>query len=362
MIFLKKIVFLIITIGLVSSPMVIAKTIENEQQIIGWLTKLDPLPKIHYSYPLPLKRMSDDLLFEYARITNAISISGEWHKEKDIDRVVRIAKKVNELKPKNPVSIGINYSIWHRRFGKNLSPMDTGVTYTEELELLKENLESIKKKLAKANLKYDDKIEVSRLLFDSERFHIKPDNVAWNKAITEKYDSATDIVKDIFPKVKIEWYGRGAIQNGSSKTGWEVTNFFSLKEKGNSFNCTLYTVPEIGITREIFRKTVKLALKYKQEEVTPWVALASGYRRKLDTFQVWSPDWNYDLIYSWNLGAEINLPWFSSEAVRREQRFAPWNMAKIVVFYPPPFDQRTPHWAKHFVAYVRGAHDIKKLP
>jgi hypothetical protein len=92
--------------------------------------------------------------------------------------------------------------------------------------------------------------------------------------------------------------------------------------------------------------------------VTTWIALASGYRRKVDKYHEFSRDWDYDLIYSWKLGAEVNCPWFG-EPVRHE-RFAPWNMAKIAIFYPEPMGP--PRWGKHFVAYVRGAHLIKSLP
>ena len=43
------------------------------------------------------------------------------------------------------------------------------------------------------------------------------------------------------------------------------------------------------------------------------------------------------------------------------ERFAPWNKVQVAIFYPEPFG-RSPHWAEHFVAYVRGAHLIKSLP
>jgi len=66
-----------------------------------------------------------------------------------------------------------------------------------------------------------------------------------------------------------------------------------------------------------------------------------------------------DLIYSWQLGAEINHPWFGAPG--RHERFAPWNRAKIAIFYPEPLG-RSPHWAEHFIAYVRGAHLVKSLP
>jgi hypothetical protein len=92
--------------------------------------------------------------------------------------------------------------------------------------------------------------------------------------------------------------------------------------------------------------------------VTPWVALGAGYRRQPDNSQAWDTDWDYDTVYSMLLGGEINLPWYGQQP----ERYAPWDAAEVVVFYPPPFDGRTPAWGKHFVAYARGAAGLDELP
>lgn len=52
---------------------------------------------------------------------------------------------------------------------------------------------------------------------------------------------------------------------------------------------------------------------------------------------------------------DIVNPWYGN----RPERFPPWNMCKVAMFYPEPFG-RTKDWGRHFVAYVRGA--IKDLP
>ena len=153
------------------------------------------------------------------------------------------------LNPKDPASIGVNYSVWHRRFGKNLEPTDIGPTHQAELNDLKKRMEAIRE-------------------------------------------------------------GVNAADHGCN-------------------------------------------------EITPWIALASGYRRQTDKYHEWSHDWNYDLIYSWTLGLELHSRWHGVD--ERAERFAPWNRAKIAIFYPEPFG-RSPHWGEHFVAYVRGANGIKKLP
>ena len=92
----------------------------SDDQVLTWLRQLKPLPKVHYSWPLPFGKLSDDILYEYARLTHAVSLSGEWGTPEQIDRAVSICKRVNGTKPKAPASIGINYSVWHRRFGKDL--------------------------------------------------------------------------------------------------------------------------------------------------------------------------------------------------------------------------------------------------
>jgi hypothetical protein len=331
----------------------------SSSTLLSQLRDLKPLPKVHYSWPLPFETLSDELLYEYVRLTHAASLSGEWCKPEHIDRCVSICKKVNATEPKLQASIAVNYSPWHRRFGKDLPPTDTGPTHDKELDYLKTRMETIRDVLKTSNEKHDTRIVITAILFDSEHFHTRTDNPKWNRAITEKYNAVYDIVQSIFPKARVEWYARGAVQPGASDTGWNESDYFTLDEKGESFGCSLYQVPEIGYTREIFRRTAHNAIKHGCTKVTPWIALASGYRRKADKYHEFSLDWDYDLIYSWKLGAEVNHPWFG-EPVRHE-RFAPWNMADIAIFYPEPLG-RTPQWGQHFVAYVRGAHLIRSLP
>lgn len=348
---------LLITLFPIIAPA--AEKAPSEKQLLSWLRELKPLPKVHYSWPLPFRTISDDLLYEYARLTHAVSVAGEWHTEAQIDRAVRICKRVNGAKPKIPATIGVNYSVWHRRFGKKLPPTDSGKTHKAELDYQRQRLTALRDLLAAANRKHNTNVVVSAILFDSERFHVKKDDDKWNAAITTKYNAAYDLAREVFPKVRIEWYARGAVQPGASNSGWNQASYFTLKEKGESFGCSLYQVPEIGVTRDIFRKTADNAVKHGVKEVTPWIALASGYRRQVDKYHTWSHNWEYDLIYSWKLGAEVNNAWYGAKV--REQRFAPWRLAKVAIFYPEPFG-RSRLWGLHFVAYVRGANGIRKLP
>ena len=331
----------------------------SDDTLVVWMKELKPLPKVHYSWPIPLKSISDEVLLEYVRLTHAASFAGEWSDPEQIEIAVKACQRVNAGNPKIPASIGVNFSVWHRRFGKDLPPTDVGPTHEAELQYLRSRMEAVRDGLKAANAKHQSEVAVTAILFDSEHFHTKTDDPEWNRALTQKYDAAYDIVQEVFPKVRIEWYGRGSVQPGASPTGWSETRYFTLDEKGVAFSCSLYQVPEIGYTRDIFRRTAENAAHHGCYEVTPKIALASGYRRQTDKYHEWDHNWNYDLIYSWELGRELNNAWFG--VPERAERFAPWNKAKIVCFYPEPFG-RSPYWGQHFVAYVRGANGIQKLP
>lgn len=313
------------------------------------LQNLLPLPKKHYSWPLPFGAISDHELTEYARITGAISIHGYWVTEGVINRALRIAGAVG-------AEIAINYSPWHYK-ASNIAT-DMGPASQKELTLMRDRLTWIKQQIAFANQTYQTEVPVTTLMFDCERFYVRDDDPVWNNAITTKHDVTTEIAKTIFPDARIEWYARGAVHPAATPSGWQESKYFTLKEQGESFSCSLYRVPEIETTREIFRKTAALADFYYTDSVTPWVSLGAGYRRQVDQFHKYDKNWDYDLIYSWMLGREINRPWFGQP--QYYERFAPWHMTQRVIFYPAPFDLDTPSWEKHFTAYVNGATGISQ--
>ena len=81
--------------------------------------------------------------------------------------------------------------------------------------------------------------------------------------------------------------------------------------------------------------------------------------------QVYTPAWDFDRVYSWQLGAEINIPWYGQPG--REYMFAPWRFAQAVCFYPSTFDlrsrpagpgQQSTVLMQHFASYVRGANGV----
>lgn len=368
----------ILCIGMAYAEKLSVNEQPSDSQIIGWLTELKPLPKIHYSWPLPhelLANSNDIRLYEYARLTHAISFRVESVSYSEVEVAVQVCDSINKKNPKILCSLAINYSPWHRKFEDNLPPTNFGKSHEAEIEYFSNKLKLFRKFLLKANDTIKSSIMLTAILLDSERFHVVNKSKVklnttisrrhgliinvekWNNAITQKHDLIYTLSKSIFPTVKIIQYDRGGWMVAATPSGWMQAAWYALDEIGESFSVSLYRVSELETTREAFRRTVTSAKKYGVNEVIPWLALGSGFRRQVDSFRKWS-HWNYDLIYSWQIGAELNVKWYGDHP----DRFAPWHKAKVIVFFPSPFSKKYPSWAKHFVAYVRGANEVRNLP
>ena len=341
---------------------------DGEQELLAALRTLKPLSKVHYSWPVPSEwrdGRGDTVCREYVRITHAFSLHGENVTLNQIDVAVSTCAAVNATKPSIPCTLAINYSPWHvkfsdpaDRFGPDLPPTNIGPSHAIELRTFRIRFRRIREWLERVNRERGADVRVSAVLLDSERFTVREGDAVWNEAIREKHDAIYGLSKSVFPQAKVVWYGFGAIQRTASKTGWRQAPWHSLDELHDTFVVSLYRVPEIGYTREAFRRTVENARQHGTQEVTPWVALAAGHRRQTQG-KPWafSMNWDYDLVYSWHLGWELNSSWFGD----RPERFAPWNAAKVVCFYPGPGERRCPAWWKHFIAYVRGANGVRTL-
>lgn len=327
----------------------------SEAEIDAKLLALKPLPKVHYSTPVS-PELSNQRLYELARITHSLCVSGEWVKQEHIDKFVYICARVNKTKPVIKASLAINFSPWHRRFDKKLPPTDRGPTYWKEIDYFEERALLVKMWVEQSNKKYGSDVKISAILLTCERFIISEGNNQWNEAIRKNLDTIHIKTRSIFPKARIEWYGRGIAVSASSE-GWSKTRIWTGREIKAPLSCSLYSIPEIERMRETFRRTAKLADQMDISDVTPSVALAAGYRRALKKTRYFDRDWPYDIIYSYSIGAELNAKWYGD----RPERFAPYKMAKVIVFYPAPFAKRTPDWARHFIAYVRGATGVREL-
>ena len=328
------------------------------------MSELEPLQKVHYSWPVHIKDLSDEQLLQYTRLTRALSLSGHWATEEQVARAVKTCDQINRSVGDDHASLGVVFSPWDDRYQESISQQGPGQSdYDEadesEYRYLDERSAFVAQAVADANRELASDVKVTCVMLESEAFRVRPDDPEHNAAIDQRYRKTHQLMRSGFPDARIEWYNRGGVHPDGTVTGWSVSPYFTGNEPGDSYSCSLYRTPEIETTREIFRRTSRRAEQNNCKSVTPWVALASGYRRQTDQFHQWSYDWNYDLIYSYQLGSEINHPWFGT--TQHNDRFAPWNQAEIAVFYPEPFS-RVPHWGEHFVAYVRGAHQIKELP
>ena len=324
----------------------------SDYEIDAKLFELKPLPKVHYFWPLSHRlKISDRRLYELARITHTLCLPCEWVTAAQVEKNVYTCAKVNKTNPSTKATLGVVFVPWHQKFGKELPPNDRGLSYYAELNHFEQRAALVKQWIEQSNKKYHSDVKVTAVLLDCERFAAKPENKEWNEGMRQALDAIHIRAQSFFPGARIEWYGRGI-----RGFGWKKSWYWTGKEIKASLSCSLYTVPEIEHTREIFRRTCKLADEMAINEVTPWVALASGTRRNLEGVY-FDADWRYDIIYSYRIGAELNNKWYSD----RPERYAPYEYAKVIVFYPGPFAPKTPDWARHFIAYVRGATVVKKL-
>lgn len=350
--------------ALVEQPEPDAVDGDDPAQILAWLRELDPLQKTHYSWPVPGSRIiheTDPLIHEYVRLTGAVSMRLEDVTQHWIRRCVSISKAVTDETPTIHPKIGLNYSPWYHVFPRDAAPTYVGPEHAGEIALFREKLVMARDWLAAENAAQGAHVEIGAVLIDSERFHYKADTESgaaeWNAALADKLTAIYRTSKEIFPNAWVEWNSRGAVSPCAQAVGWCNSPYTSLLEEGDGCAIGFYNVVEIGYTREKYVRTLERAQAHGYNVVTPWIALAAGYRRDVNTYFTFLMDWDYDVFYSWQIGAEVNHPWFASQP----ERFAPYDHATHVMFYPEPFG-RTPHWGKHFVAYVRGAHIIQELP
>jgi len=359
------------TAGGTSSEQVVLTIVPKVFPIVEWMKALPPLRKIHYSWAIPADLFNLDsnkeLLYEYVRLTHAVSITAQWAPNNFVDKCVQVCKQVNLTNPAIPASIALNYSPYHYAYKDGDSPIGLEDKYQSEIDRATLRFTLMRDLLVTANLVHNTNIQISAILLDSERFNYKdaadPQSSEWNNAITAKYQTIQDIVTGLFPAARVEWYGRGAYLRCSSETGWCLNNHHpsDFTSPGYSANVSLYEQEQHATEQANFRKTAEHAILFGVTVVNPWIALGAGYRpwdaETNEALRTWTMNWNYDLIYSWQIGAEIDNPWYGD----RPERFAPWHMCEVAMFYPEPFG-RTHDWGRHFIAYVRGAHNIKELP
>jgi hypothetical protein len=332
----------------------------SEAEIDVKLAELNPLPKVHYFRPVDItdSNITPKRLYQLGRITHSLCLSAKWTNKEQVDKYVYICSEINKTKPSIKTRLGINVAAFYYHFGKDLPPTDRGPTYQEDIRQLTEQAKRVKLWIEEANKKYNSDVNVGAVTLDCERFEVKEGDEKWNEGIREALDTIHIRAKTIFTTARIEWFARRVQPvRVQGKAGWAQTPTFTGKEIKSSLSIYLYSVPDLEQMREAYRRTCELADELGVEDVTPWVALGSGYREGLIKQHYFDLKWSYDVIYSYQLGAELNTPWYSA----RPEKFASYDRAKVIIFWPPPLDERSPDWVRHFIAYVRGATGVKEL-
>lgn len=356
------------------------------------LAGIPALPKVHHSWPLAINFTDPavrPVLEDYARITHAVAAGAlAWTPTQQVvDVAVEVAAKTGAI-------LEFEYNPWGEDaspFPRHVLPMYEGPEEGAELALFASRCQATKTLISAANAKLGTNLTIGAILLDQERWcsdcyaYLNITNVTeavYRAAITRKNNLFYSAAQTCAPSADIVLYDRGAVGRGSGPgdmvehTGWRTPGGYyttdpdELPGAAGTFGVALYTLSELGYTRASFNRTANLARKKGVPGVTPWLSLGAAYRRNFCKHDCESPmfydeDWNYDIAYSWMLGAEINDPWYGD----RPQRFADWHMAKSVALYPSVFSLKNtdgnrrgantsssvPVIMQHFVAYCQGA-------
>lgn len=326
----------------------------SDEEFAAWLAPLPSLPKPHHGFTtgLHLFEPNNPLLYEYTRITHSVGMNLRWFSEREFRRAVEICHAINQTNPEIPAVVAINYSPFHYYLPAGATPMYRGPEYDEELLQCTERLNQARDWMAQLNQLYGSDVRIGAIILDTELWLVQEAGAGretWNAALTENYNTIYDICKSVFPDVPVHWYHRGL------PCCWRL---FTLEEQGDTFESILYRNYDLANTRTNFRRIHASAVQYLQDEVNAWLAPGSGYVLMTNGTTEYVCDYDYPLSQSWQLGAEVNDSYYAQFPTI----YAPWDAVKSVKFFPGVGRPHTPRFAEHFVAYVKGAHNIPLSP
>eukprot|EP01046_Picozoa_sp_COSAG06_P007206 COSAG06_NODE_349_length_16992_cov_9.318712_12_plen_624_part_00 len=262
-----------------------------------------------------------------------------------------------------------------------------------------------------ANKELGSSVSFGSVLFDQEYFgvpftynattnqYLSQATPAYIAAVNRGNDAVYNATLAVWPDVAVDQYKRGEVSRAAGDcasptctASWDSsamgpwcgmpnsgegnedvrpcsnTEYSLSGQHMQSFSCEIYTVGELQTQREAFNRTVNSAKAHGLSRVTPWIWLGGGSRRVVASIAGRYNDekWNYEMIYSWMLGLEINQPYYG----RFPARFSQWGAAERVAFYPSMFSNidivQTPCGncsvrLQHFIAYVHGAANMTSL-
>ena len=216
-------------------------------------------------------------------------------------------------------------------------PTVQGLDEMLEMRFFSTQLATIAGWIAETNKQVNSAVTIGGILLDSERFLINTANRTQIDALARKDALVYNVSRQFCapPHCTIEQYNRGTITREATLakpaegipadddwTPWPGTSAPSPTSPYgpgenttagpyDTYGTSLYTIAEVGYTREAYTRTVANAARVGVEHVTPWLWLGGGCRRKVNAGSPGTtgcdPLWDYDLAYSWMIGRCGNL-------------------------------------------------------
>jgi hypothetical protein len=376
--------------GIAASNTGIAASDTGNSTILPMLRELVALPLPHHAWPFchrenscteeymatNLPWSSQSVLKEYARITHSVSAYAGLHVYSNLtdSAIETMWEKLAAGVEGTDATIAIQLEIGKEKLGSPIRPGNTMIA----------QMRNATAALARANKKLGTHASIGTVMVDQEGWGASSPTV-----VTQNNDAVYNASALVFGKnVNIQYYGRGmASLNDWFASGFWEPAWYSLQEIDNrQLSVPLYIVPERSTMRIQYQRTVAkmrnvsavcqsenkkrvaagLPAKWCPNQVTPWISLGAGYKPPTDATQThysYTIPWDYPIWYSWEFGRDIN------NATIRTASTSFYQWAKTVVFYPSPFDPRSPQRGDgmttmllHFIAYCRGAAGDMRLP
>jgi hypothetical protein len=195
---------------------------------------------------------------------------------------------------------------------------------------------------------------VDTIFLDYECWRPIEENDDVNAAIAAKLELVKGLFKQAWPDVTLIWGSYGAVYPASVPSGWSDRGYYPEQFVPEMGSIEWYYPWDLRGLRESYKRTVDRVAEVGLDQVQVTVPIGSGWQPKtLEPKRVWGFEYEYDLAFSWQMGQEINHPWFP----QYPERFAPWDKSPTVMLWGV-WDNRAPYWFDHFVAYVKGSHRL----
>jgi alpha-galactosidase len=358
---------------------------------------LPALPKVHHSDQVidqGIDRSKPEVV-DYARITHALPLSLDCSSSvSDPEDMQGLTAELQEVAaicalPQVNCTISLIYSPWEHNWEYNGASV-RGAPEQAELQFFGARLANVTRLLRVENQMLRADVKVGAVLLDSESFQMIDNNSSGIHSasaeekveVTRKHDLIYNLTQHFFPGVSVLMYGRGQMRRaaGAAKAvagssvapsqGWVPPELYVGDELGDSYGPILYNVNELALMRENYNRVVANARTHNTSKVVPWIALGAGSPRVVSAsagFGEFSWAFDYERIYSWMLGRELNDPYFA----QYPDLYAAWDCATEAVLYPLAWDPRGKRvgptngdtaLVRHFVSYVLGAAGVLALP